>query len=424
MGLPFLSAMTPALSRRRDAAPVRTCFIFAPNGMKMDDWTPSGKGSAYEFGHILEPLEPFKRDVLVLTHLAIDAGRAHGDGPGDHARNASTYLTCAHPRKTGGKDIYVGTSVDQIIAAGVGGATRFASLEVGLERGRRSGVCDSGYACAYSNNISWRTPRVPVTKETDPREVFRRLFGDPDAIATSKERREQALDRRSILDAAFHDARRLRTGLGAADRAKLDQYLESVREVEVRLRSEADAQPDAKGAPIQVLGRARGYEARLRLMYDLIALAFEADLTRTVTMMLGQAGSNRSYRMAGVNGGHHSLSHHGNKPPNLRAIRRINRWHAEQFAQFVQRLRQTEEGDGHLLRQSMVVYGSGLGDGHKHDHMDLPVLVAGHGGGRLKTGRHLVLRRRTPMANLHLSLMRKAGVHKKQFADSTGPLDI
>ncbi len=425
LALPFLSAMTPALTRSRGARPVRACFIFAPNGMKMDDWTPAGEGSEFKFGHILDPLSPFHDDILVATHLAIDAGRPHGDGPGDHARNASTYLTCAHPKKTGGKDIHVGVSVDQVIAKEMGGATRFPSLEIGMERGRRSGSCDSGYACAYSNNVSWRTPTAPVTKETDPREVFSRLFGDPSEIASRKEREALALDRRSILDAALGDAKRLRGRLGAKDRAKLDQYLASVREVEVRLKSELEAEPETKGMPVDVLENAgRGFASRLHLMYDLVALAFEADLTRTVTFMLGQAGSNRSYRMAGVTNGHHSLSHHGKKAANLDAIRRINRWHAEQFAGFIQRLSETKDEGSDLLRQSMVVYGSGLGDGDRHNHMDLPVLIAGRGGGRLKTGRHLVLPRRTPMANLYLSLMGKVGVHRKRFADSTGSLDI
>ncbi|MEE2713596.1 MAG: DUF1552 domain-containing protein [Planctomycetota bacterium] len=425
VALPFLSAMTPALTRSRGARPVRTCFVFAPNGMKMDDWTPSGSGSDFSFGHILEPLDPFRKQVLVATHLAIDGGRAHGDGPGDHARNASTYLTCAHPKKTGGKDIHVGVSVDQVIAADVGSATRFPSLELGMERGKRSGSCDSGYACAYSNNVSWRTATTPVTKETNPREVFIRLFGDPGEIASQKELRASALDRRSILDAALGDARRLRRRLGAVDRAKLDQYLDSVREVEARLKADAEAEPDTKGMPVDVLdGASRGYASRLGVMYDLVALAFEADLTRTVTFMLGGAGSNRSYRMAGVTNGHHTLSHHGKKPSNLEGIRRINRWHAERFAEFLKRLAETGDEDSDLLRQSMVVFGSGLGDGNRHDHMNVPVLVAGSGGGRLRTGRHLILPRRTPMANLHLSLMGKVGVHRERFADSTGTLGI
>lgn len=424
IALPWLSAMAPALTPRADA-PVRACFIFFPNGVKMDDWTPEGEGRGYRFGHTLDPLEPYRDQVSVFSGLAIDGGRAHGDGPGDHARNASTYLTCVHPRKTGGRNIRAGVSVDQLIAKAVGRTTRFASLELGLEGGRLAGVCDSGYACAYSNNVSWRSPTTPVPKEIKPKEVFRRLFGDPTELVSGKERLARAMDRRSILDFARDDARRLLRRLGGAARAKLTQYLDSIREVERRLTSEMAEDAPVDDVPVHLLGRdRRGYESRLGLMYDLIAIAFETDLTRTVTLMLGNAGSNRSYRMAGVSEGHHTLSHHKNKASMLADIRRIDRWHGEQFARFIGVLDGKGEPGASLLRQSMVMFGSGIGDGNRHDHMRVPVLVAGGGGGRLKPGRHQTLARHTPMANLHLAIMSKLGLKRASFADSTGALDI
>ena len=293
-----------------------------------------------------------------------------------------------------------------------------------MEQGRRGGSCDSGYACAYSNNVSWRNERTPVAKETRPRDVFRRLFGDPDAVASAKRRRERALDRRSILDLARGDAARLRGRLGAEDREKLGQYMDALREVEKRLQKE-EAEKDFVGAPTEVLERKdRGFQSRLRLMYDLIVLAYETDLVRTSTFMLGNAGSNRSYRMAGVSEGHHTISHHGRKAGRLDALKKIDRWHSEQFAYFLERLRGTAEGSDNLLGRSMVLFSSGLGDPNRHDHLNLPVVVAGRMGGKLKPGRHLVFKRRTPMANLYVSLMQKVGVKGSSFADSTGRLPI
>ncbi|MAG58675.1 MAG: hypothetical protein CMJ83_20490 [Planctomycetes bacterium] len=424
IALPWLSAMTPALTREA-ADPVRTCFIFAPNGQDMDGWTPRGAGSAFSLSKTLLPLEELQKQVLVISGLGIDAGRAHGDGPGDHARAASTYLTCMHPKKTGAADIRVGISADQVIAQKIGAATRFPSLELGMERGRRAGVCDSGYSCAYSNNISWRSETTPVAKETRPREVYARLFGDPADIASKQDRQRRLSDRRSVLDLALEDTRRLRRQLGGNDRAKLDQYLESIRSFERRLRQSETERPVAE-VPAGVLDphRLGTFASRLDLMYDLIVLAFRADLTRTVTFMLGNAGSNRSYRAIGVTDGHHDLSHHGKKPHKLERIRRINLWHAERFARFLRRLDEAEEGSSDLLEQSMVLYGSGLGDGNRHDHLRLPVVLAGRGGGAVRSGRHLVVKPRTPMANLHLAVMAKAGVHLKSFADSNRVLAI
>lgn len=422
LALPWLDAMAPALSPP-PKSPVRSLFVFSPNGMNMPEWRPRGDGPDAKFEGTLSPLQPLHARVSVFRGLAIDAGFPHGDGPGDHARAASTYLTCAHPRKTGGADIHVGVSIDQQIAAAVGGACTFASLELGMERGAAAGICDSGYSCAYSNNVSWRTPSVPVAKETEPRAVFTRLFGDPqqasDAAALAVEQRT----RRSLLDLVAGDAKALRGSLGSADRQKLEQFLTSVRELEQRLERADKAEPQV-AVPGGLLERG-GYAEKLALMYELVALAFATDRTRVVTLMLGNGGSNRSYKFLDVPDGHHDLSHHGKKEEKLAALAKINRFQVEQLAVFLQRLAGQRDGDGDLLRQSLVVFGSGLGDGDRHNHDDLPVLLAGEGGGAARGRGHVVLPgKTTPMANLHLAVARAMGCKDERFADSSEPLAL
>lgn len=422
LALPWLDAMAPALASP-PKAPVRSLFVFSPNGMNIPQWRPRGDGPDAKFEATLAPLQPLRARVSVFRGLAIDAGFAHGDGPGDHARAASTYLTCAHPRKTGGADIHVGVSIDQQIAAAVGGATAFASLELGMERGAAAGICDSGYSCAYSNNVSWRTPNVPVAKETEPRAVFTRLFGDPqqasDAAALAAEQRT----RRSLLDLVAGDAKALRGSLGSADRQKLEQFLTSVRELEQRLERVDQAEPQV-AVPGGLLERG-GYAEKLALMYELVALAFATDKTRVVTLMLGNGGSNRSYKFLDVPDGHHDLSHHGKKEEKLAALAKINRFQVEQLAVFLQRLANQRDGDGDLLRQSLVVFGSGLGDGDRHNHDDLPVLLAGEGGGAARGRGHVVLPgKAVPMANLHLAVARAMGCQDERFADSSEPLAL
>jgi hypothetical protein len=421
LALPWLDAMVPA----RGAValpPVRSLFVFAPNGMKMDEWTPAETGRKVTLPFLLEPLAPVRERVTVFTGLAIDGGRAHGDGPGDHARAASSFLTCAHPRKTGGADIHVGESIDQVIAARLGSATPFPSLELGMEPGAAAGICDSGYSCAYSNHVSWRTPTTPVAKETEPRALFARLFGDPQQALDAAERERQRRRTAGVLDAVLADAKALAQRVGPADRAKLDEYLTAVRDLEQQLQKREREAPAA--AIPDGLFAAHKYPAKLDLMYELIALAFAADLTRTVTFMLGNAGSNRSYPFVGVPDGHHETSHHGKKPEKLAAIRRINRFHVERFAAFLGRLAAQKEGASDLLRQSLVVFGCGIGDGDRHNHDDLPVLLAGLGGGVAAGGRHVRLPRETPMANLLLAVGQTMGVGLERFADSTGPLAL
>lgn len=421
LALPWLDAMQPAIAP--EPPPVRRAlFVFAPNGMKMDEWKPAKSGRDFELPFLLEPLQPVRSRLTVLTGLAIDGGRAHGDGPGDHARAAASYLTCVHPKKTGGADIQAGVSVDQVLAAAIGGNTQFASLELGLERGAAAGICDSGYSCAYSNNISWRTPSTPVTKETDPRAVFARLFGDADAAQDAVARARQRAGDRSVLDAVLADGKALAQRLGAADRSKLDDYLGAVREVEQRLRQVREEPVPA--VPAGLLDAGAGYGQRLDLMYELLALAFAADRTRVATLMLGNAGSNRSYRFLGVPDGHHDLSHHGGDANKLAGIRAINRFHVERFAVFLQRLAALRDGSSDLLAASAIVYGSGLSDGNRHNHDDLPVLLCGGGGGAIAGGRHVVMAQETPMANLYVALLAVLGAPTERFADSTGALAL
>lgn len=421
LALPWLDAMVPAL-RPLPPPPVRAVFVFAPNGKKMDEWRPDGDGRGFALPYLLAPLQPHRRHLTVFTGLAIDGGRAHGDGPGDHARAAASFLTCAHPRKTGGADIKAGVSVDQVIAAAIGGRTTFPSLELGMERGSQAGVCDSGYSCAYSNNIAWKTDNTPVTKETDPRAVFARLFGDPDGALDAEARERRRLQQQSVLDAVLADARSLLGKVGAADRDKLEQYFAAVHELEQRL-GRIDAGGPRVAVPEGLRGRSSGFAERLDLMYELIALALQSDLTRVVTFMLGNAGSNRSYRFLDVPEGHHDLSHHGGKAEKLAGIRAINRFHLERFAGFAGRLAAASEGNGSLLDHALVLYGSGIGDGNRHNHDDLPVLLLGRGGG-IDAGRHVRLGKETPMANLYLALLDRMGVPQAAFADSSGRLEL
>lgn len=424
LALPWLDAMQSALSA--PPAPVARClFVFAPNGVNMAKWRPAGEGRAAALGGTLEPLHALRDRLTVWSGLAIDGGRAHGDGPGDHARAAASFLTCAHPRKTGGADLHVGVSIDQAIAAQLGGAaTPFASLELGLDKGAAAGICDSGYSCAYSNNVSWRAPDVPVAKETEPRALFARLFGDPQAAQDAAAARARQQRDASVLDLVLADAKALAGRLGRADQQKLAQYLDAVRELERRLARVDDAAEVRAPVPEGLLAKGAAYPAKLALMYELLALAFATGQTRVATLMLGNAGSNRSYKFLGVPEGHHDLSHHGKNPDKLAAIAKIDRFQVEQLAAFLQRLAREREGGRDLLANALILYGSGLGDGDRHNHDDLPVLLAGEGAGAARSRGHVVLPKDTPMANLHLAILRAMGGKAAAFADSKAPLDL
>jgi hypothetical protein len=424
VGLPFLDAMAPALAapaRAGNKPPVRMAFAYVPNGIIMPEWTPAADGAGFELPRILEPLANLRQNVVVFTGLSQINGRALGDGPGDHARAASTFLTGVHPRKTAGADIQVGISVDQVAAQFVGNQTRFASLELGLEHGRLVGNCDSGYSCAYSNSVSGRTPSQPNPPEVNPRLVFERLFGGSDDHENAAARARRERYEKSILDFVGDDTRRLQAELGATDRRKLDEYLTGVREIEKRIES---AEKESQAAP--PMDRPEGipvdYSEHARLMFDLMVAAFQTDSTRIATFMMAREGSNRTYREIGISDAHHGISHHRGNQDWIAKLAQINRYHVEQFAYFLRRLKETPDVDGSLLDNSMIVYGSGLADGNRHTHHDLPVLLAGRGAGSVKPGRHLRCKSETPLNNLFLSMLERMGVHSESLGDSTGKL--
>jgi hypothetical protein len=425
IALPILDAMTPALSAASRIgaanAPRRIAFVYVPNGIIMKDWTPAAEGTAFEFPRILKPLESYRKDLMVLSGLTHNTGRALGDGPGDHARAAASFLTGIHPKKTSGADISLGVSVDQIAAQKMGSATRFASLELGCEDGRLVGNCDSGYSCAYSNSISWRTSATPMPPEVNPRAVFERLFGD--ASETPEARAKRLAYNKSILDFVLDDTQRLKGDLGKTDRRKLDEYLDAVREIERRIEmAEHDSSQftptieKPAGVPVE-------FTDHVRLMFDLMTLAFQADLTRVSTFMICREGSTRTYREIGVSDAHHPLTHHRNNPEWIEKVAKINCFHLEQFAYFVNKLKSTVDGDGTLLDRMMVVYGSGLADGNQHTHNDLPVVLAGAGNGALRPGRHVRYPKETPMTNLYVAMLDHIGVTPEHIGDSTGELE-
>jgi hypothetical protein len=424
IALPLLESWLPAAAPPRWAPQLRVAFVYAPNGKHMPDWTPKVTGALADLPPTLLPLKEVKDHVTVLSGLALRNANANGEGPGDHARAMAAFLTGRRPLKTSGEDVRVGVSVDQVIAAAAGRATRLPSLEVGCEGGKPGGACDNGYSCAYQTNLSWRTASSPMPKETDPRVVFERLFGDrlspePDALRARRER-----ERRSVLDFVAEDAKHVRDRLRGADRRKLDEYLTSIREVERRLQQSQPAISIGRGRLVRPAGVPESFEKHARLLADLIALAFQADLTRVVTFVLGNDGSNRSYREVGVPDGHHDVSHHGNDPSRHEKLRRINHHHVGQLAYLMGRLKATPQRVGTLLDHCLIVYGSGISDGDRHDHEDLPVLLAGGGGGIHQGGRHVRYPDGTPLCNLHLELLGCEGVPAARFGDSTGLLGV
>ncbi len=428
IALPCLDAMTPAFAAparaaASAAAPRRLAFAYVPNGITMADWTPTATGRDFAFSRILKPLEAYREDMLVVTGLSHRNGYALGDGPGDHARAAASYLTGVHPRKTAGADIHNGISVDQIAARTFAEKTRFSSLELGCDDSRTVGNCDSGYSCAYTNSLSWRGPTSPMPPETNPRLVFERLFGAFDAGLDPATRSRRLLYRRSILDLVGERTRRLREDLGAPDRRKVDEYLESVREIERRIQLAEQDMRDIPPGIDKPTGVPVLYEDYVKLMFDLQIVAFQTDLTRVTTMMMGREGSLRTYPELGVPDPHHPLTHHGGKKDWIERVTKVNTFHVELFGYFIEKLRTTPDGDGTLLDHSTIVYGSGISDGDKHTHDDLPVLILGRGTGPLAPGRHVAYPTKTPMTNLYLTLLDRLGVQENTIGDSTGRIE-
>jgi hypothetical protein len=428
MALPVLEKMFPltamASTPAPAASPVRMGFIFIPNGVEINHWTPKAGGALpADLPEILQPLSHLRSEFNVITGLTQHHARANGDGPGDHARSTACWLTGVQAKKTAGSDIRNGQSIDQLAAREIGKGTKFASLEIGCERGGVSGDCDSGYSCAYSSNVSWRSESTPVAKEVNPRLVFERLFGNGNSSEEKAAQSRRDLFRQSILDLVTEDASRLKGQLGQRDLRKLDEYFEGVREIEKRLQKFENQQSALVAAGVgKPAGIPSDYGEHLRLMGDMMVLAFQADLTRICTFMFANDGSNRSFHQIGVSEGHHDVSHHGRDPKKLEKKRQIDRFYAEQLAYILGRMKEIKELDGTLLDNSMIIYGGGISDGDRHNHDNLPLLMAGKARGTLKTGQHLIYPNETPMTNLFMSMIDKVGVRAEKFGDSTGKL--
>jgi hypothetical protein len=428
IALPALDAMTPAFAATA-SAPTRMAFLYVPNGIVMDEWTSKGQPMGVAplpelLPRISGALTPYRGDVMMLSGLTSNGGRALGDGPGDHGRAGAAYLTGVHPRKTYGKDIQTGVSMDQIAARKLEGTTRFASIELGCEEGVQGGNCDNGYSCAYSNSISWRTPSSPMPPEIRPRAVFERLFGSVEDERDPKRRARQDLYQKSVLDVVLEDARRLQGSLGGADRRKLDEYLYGIREIETRIQN-AERNPSLATPPVPAPSSSipTNFAEHARLMMDLLTLAFQTDSTRVATVLLGIEQSPRSYGAEiGISEAHHGLTHHSGDREKIEKVTKINCYHVQQFTYLLEKLKAVKEADGTLLDHSMIVYGSGLSDGNRHDHANLPLVIAGRGNGSLKPGRMVRYPDETPITNLYIAMLDRMGVHAETLGDSTGPL--
>jgi len=423
LALPWLEA-TSTIAKAAVVAPspTRMAFIFVPNGVVMNNWVPKTEGYGFELSPTLQPLAPVQDDLMVITGLTHDKGRANGDGAGDHARSASVFLTGSQPRKTDGEHIRSGISVDQLAAKAVGQNTRFSSLELGVDPGRMAGNCDSGYSCAYSSNISWSGESNPVGKEVNPKLVFERLFGGGKPSEVDKSQQQREALQKSVLDFIADDAKRLQSKLGRNDNRKLDEYMTGVREVERRIGTRTAKPVDIHVDYAIPDGIPGDYQDHMRMMCDLMVLAFQTDSTRIATMMFANAGDNKNYRKIGVAEVHLDLSHHADTPEKLEKISQINRFHIQQLSYLLTKMKSIREGERNLLDNSMVVYGSGISDGNRHNHDNLPILLAGSGGGTIDTGRHLRYDLETPVCNLFMSMLDRMGVDAPFIGDSTGRL--
>jgi hypothetical protein len=424
LALPLLDSMIPALAVAGTAKPIiRLGFVYHPVGMILNKWMPQTEGTGFEITPTMKALEPFRENMVVLTGLAQVNGRALGDGAGDHAREGATWLTGVHPKKTEGVGIHAGISADQIAARELGKSTQLASLELGLESASLAGGCDSGYSCAYTNTVSWRGATTPLPVEVHPRAVFERLFGDGES--TDPAARLAALkEQRSILDYVSGSVDRLETSLGKSDRTKLSEYLEAIRDIERRIQKAEQQNAEMKLPAMERPGSIpEEFEDHARLMMDLEVIAFQTDMTRVITLMLGRAGSNRPYRNIGISDGHHSITHHQGDPVKIANVAKIDAYLVSTFAYLLNKLKSTPDGDGNLLDHSLILYGSGLGDANIHTHHELPTALLGGGAGQIKGGRHLNYPKDTPLNNLLVSMLDKAGVRTENFGDATGELE-
>jgi hypothetical protein len=426
IALPLLDAMVPSVvsaAAASAAAPLRMGMFFLPNGMNMKQFLPTEEGRGFSLTPSLTPLAAVKDEITVLSGLALEGAKALGDGGGDHARSAAAFLTGAHPHKTAGADIRAGISVDQVAANAIGSETKLPSLELGLDRGQIAGECDSGYSCAYVSNISWRAPESPMPHEINPASVFERLFGSADDLANSQNRARRLTERKSILDFVADDSRSLSAKLGRADQQKLDEYTSSIRQMERQIdKARQQASKPIDPGMTRPPGIPEEFQDHMRLMCDLMVLAFRMDMTRVGTFMVARDGSDRTFRWLGISEGHHTLSHHGSDQHKLDAVAKIDHFYFEQFAYFLQKMKSVKEGDRTLLDNSMILYGAGIGDGDRHNHNNLPIVLAGRGRGTITPGRHVKYAKDTPLCNLYLSMLERMGVKQDRFGDSTGAL--
>ena len=423
VALPLLDAMVPALSAVTPAAarPVtRLGFVYVPNGVIMDHWTPTATGAGFAFTPTLNPLEPFRDRVLVLSGLRSRPAEPQGDGSGDHARGSTAWLSAAHAKRTEGADLRGGTTIDQIVANTVGRETPLRSLELAVDDvSELVGNCDSGYTCAYTNTLSWRTPTTPLPMQTDPRVVFERLFGDG---GSPEQRAAQGRADRSLLDSVTEAAARFQQRLGPEDRRRMAEYLDAIRELERRIqRIEAQAAERVE-VPDAPVGVPDDVDAHIRLMLDLQVLAFQADVTRVCTFMMGREISQRTYGMIGVAEPHHGLSHHGGDRAKIDRLLKIDTYHVSLLAYYLEKLRAVSDGEGSLLDHCAILYGGCISNGNTHSHAKLPAVLAGGAAGRLRGGRHLQYPDDTPLANLLLTLADTAGVELESIGDSTARL--
>jgi len=425
LALPLLDGMVPAMAAVGDSKRVnRLSFVYVPNGIIMDKWTPVAEGAGFEMTPILEQVAPFRDQMLVLSGLDCKhANPLPGEGGGDHERGSGAFLTGAHPKKTGGADIQAGTSVDQIAANELGKQTELASLELTLDFAEFVGGCDPGYSCAYTNTLCWRSPTTPMPMENNPRAVFERLFGSSDTTDPA-ERLARIRKDRSILDAVTQDVARLQTGLGPADRRKLTEYLDAVRDVERRIQKVEQQSSQELPTLARPVGIPATFEEHYKLMTDLQVLAYQADKTRVITFLVAHEQSTRPYPEIGISDPHHPLTHHSGNQEKIAKVIQINTYHAKMFSYYLEKMRSTPDGDGSLLDHSMIIYGGSISDANVHKHEDLPILLVGGGDGRIKGGRHVRYPKDTPVANLFLAMLNNLGVPAESFGDSTGLLSV
>ena len=419
LALPLLDAMIPAmtaLAQTPAKAVRRLGFVFIPMGCDHARWTPEGTGALDQLSPILSPLEPVKEQLTVVTNMELQ-----NSYPGTHDTSNSGFLSAAFAKHTESSDYFLGTTADQVAAKQMGQETQLRSLELSMDLNPLAGVCNNGYACVYTNCLSWSSPTTPLPSEAHPRLVFERLFGEGGSLA---ERRAALKSRASLLDSFNDDIARLKGSVGTADRARVDQYLDSIREVERQIqRAEAAASDNLLPDLDRPVGVPQSFGDHAKLMFDLQVLAFQADITRVVTFQLTRELSNRTYPEIGVPDPHHPTSHHGGDPEKLAKIAKINTFHVSLFAEFLQKLQATPEGDGTLLDNTVYLYGSGMGNSSLHDHVNLPILVAGGAATGMRGGRHIRYENGTSLGNLHLTLLDRVGVHLDTFGDSDGKVE-